>query len=121
MLREDGRGLPLLRHPGRLRRRLEQVVCFLRLPAPLRARGTTPVPVVLTFSPCGSPRTLALLKWLGIAVPRWLENELLDARDALRHLRAARQESIAADVLSFAHDRQIPVGINVESVSIASE
>ena len=85
-----------------------------------RARGTTPVPVVLTFSPCGSPRTLELLKWLGIAVPRWLENELLDARDTLdTSVRLA--ESIAADVLSFAHDRQIPVGINVESVSIRKE
>jgi hypothetical protein len=77
-------------------------------------------PVVLTFSPCGSPRTLALLKWLGIAVPRWLENELLDARDTLEtSVRLA--ESVADDVLAFAHARQIPVGVNVESVSIRKE
>jgi len=85
-----------------------------------RARGEHPLPVVLTFSPCGSPRTLALLKWLGIAVPRWLENELLDARDTLEtSVRLA--ESVADDVLAFAHERQIPVGINVESVSIRKE
>jgi hypothetical protein len=85
-----------------------------------RARGERPLPVVLTFSPCGSPRTLALLKWLGIAVPRWLENELLDARDTLEtSLRLA--EDVADDVLDFAHERQIPVGINVESVSIRKE
>jgi len=85
-----------------------------------RARGLNPMPVVLTFSPCGSPRTLALLKWLGIAVPRWLENELLDARDTLdTSVRLA--EEIAEDVLAFAHARQIPVGINVESVSIRKE
>jgi len=79
-----------------------------------------PLPVVLTFSPCGSPRTLALLKWLGIAVPRWLENELLDARDTLEtSVRLA--EAVADDVLAFAHERQIPVGVNVESVSIRKE
>jgi 5,10-methylenetetrahydrofolate reductase len=85
-----------------------------------RARGQKPAPVVLTFSPCGAPRTLALLKWLGVAVPRWLENELLDARDALgTSVRLA--ETIAGDLLAFAHDRQIPVGINVESVSVRKE
>jgi hypothetical protein len=85
-----------------------------------RAHGEHPLPVVLTFSPCGSPRTLALLKWLGIAVPRWMENELLDARDTLeKSVRLA--ESVADDVLAFAHERQIPVGVNVESVSIRKE
>jgi hypothetical protein len=85
-----------------------------------RARGDRPLPVVLTFTPCGSPRTLALLKWLGIAVPRWLENELLDARDTLEtSVRLA--QAVADDVLAFAHERQIPVGINVESVSIRKE
>src|SRR5439155_11124175 len=42
----------------------------------LQARGRSPVPVVLTFSPCGSVRTLEFMKWLGISFPRWLENEL---------------------------------------------
>jgi 5,10-methylenetetrahydrofolate reductase len=85
-----------------------------------RAAGIRPVPVVLTFSPCGSPRTLDLLKWLGIVVPRWLENELLDARDTLdTSVRLA--ETIADDVLDFAHARQIPVGVNVESISIRKE
>ena len=32
-----------------------------------------PLPVILTFSPCGSQKTLAFMKWLGIAFPRWLE------------------------------------------------
>ncbi len=42
----------------------------------LRTSGRSPVPVVLTFSPCGSVRTLEFMKWLGISFPRWLENEL---------------------------------------------
>ncbi|HEX4403216.1 MAG TPA: 5,10-methylenetetrahydrofolate reductase [Polyangia bacterium] len=85
-----------------------------------RARGQRPLPVVLTFSPCGSLRTLALLKWLGIAVPRWLENELVDARDPLA-TSARLAEAVADDVLAFAHERDIPVGVNVESVSIRKE
>src|SRR5690606_28814468 len=40
-------------------------------------------PVVLTFSPCGSLKTLEFMKWLGIRFPRWLENELRFAADPL--------------------------------------
>ena len=37
----------------------------------LQACGRLPAPVVLTFSPCGSVRTLEFMKWLGISFPRW--------------------------------------------------
>ena len=86
----------------------------------LAARGLAPAPIIFTFSPCGSAKTLELLKWLGIAVPRWLENELLDARDIL----AASLEACEAawrDVLSYARGKRLPVGVNVESVSIRKE
>jgi hypothetical protein len=86
----------------------------------LRTRGGTPVPIIFTFSPCGSARTLELLKWLGIAIPRWLENELLDARDILG--ASVRACEIAWDeVLSYARSKDLPVGVNVESVSIRKE
>ena len=35
----------------------------------LRTSGRSPIPVVLTFSPCGSVRTLEIMKWLGISFP----------------------------------------------------
>jgi hypothetical protein len=86
----------------------------------LRARGGRPVPIVFTFSPCGSARTLELLKWLGIAIPRWLENELLEARDILgASVRAC--EMAWDDVLSYARSKDLPVGVNVESVSVRKE
>src|SRR6476469_11257095 len=47
------------------------------------ARGLTPVPIVFTFSVCGSMKTLEFLRWLGVDVPRWIENELLHADDTL--------------------------------------
>lgn len=86
----------------------------------LRQTGRAPVPIIFTFSPCGSPMTLQLLKWLGIAFPRWLENELLDARDILdTSLRLCRETW--RDVLGFARAKGLPVGLNVESISIRKE
>jgi hypothetical protein len=83
----------------------------------LAEQGREPAPVVLTFSPCGSVKTLEFMKWLGIAVPRWLENDLRRAPDPLAtSLRLCEQ--IHADVDAFARAKGIPLGFNVESVSI---
>ncbi len=83
----------------------------------LRARDQQPVPIILTFSPCGSPKTLALLRWLGVSVPRWLENELVHHGDSLTRSVDLCDE-ICDEVIAFARGKQIPIGINVESVSI---
>jgi hypothetical protein len=83
----------------------------------VRDTGAPPLPIVLTFSPCGSLKTLAFMKWLGIRFPRWLENELRFAADPLEtSLRLC--ERIFLEVWSYARDKGIPVGVNVESVSI---
>jgi hypothetical protein len=83
----------------------------------LQASGGSPVPVVLTFSPCGSVRTLELMKWLGISFPRWLENELRHSSDTLQR-SVDLCESVFSDVQEYARDKQLPIGVNVESVSI---
>ena len=82
-----------------------------------RGRGTAPVPVVFTFSVCGSLKTLTFLRWLGIDVPRWIENDLTHATDTLEasyHLALAT----ATELIDFCRARGMPFGINVESVSI---
>lgn len=82
--------------------------------------GLEPVPFLLSFSPCGSLKTMEFMKWLGISFPKWLENELRHSHDIL-----ARSIDLAADVFAdiaaFAATKGIPVGINVESVSIRKE
>jgi 5,10-methylenetetrahydrofolate reductase len=83
----------------------------------VRDRGVTPVPIVLTFSPCGSQQTLAFMKWLGIAFPRWLENELRYASNPLE-TSLELCERICAEVWEYAGQKGLPLGINVESVSI---
>jgi len=75
------------------------------------------LPIILTFSPCGSLKTLSFMKWLGIAFPRWLENELQFAPDPLAR-SVDLCERIFAEVWDYARDKGIPLGVNVESVSI---
>jgi hypothetical protein len=83
----------------------------------LKAQGKSPVPIILTFSPCGSPKTLELMKWLGVSFPRWLENDLRHSGDILD--RSVLQcQRVFQEVREFARDKGLPLGINVESVSI---
>jgi 5,10-methylenetetrahydrofolate reductase len=73
--------------------------------------------MVLTFSPCGSVRTLEFMKWLGISFPRWLENELRHSADTLER-SVDLCETVFTDVQDYAREKHLPIGINVESVSI---
>lgn len=82
-----------------------------------RDRGLAPRPVILTMSVCGSLKTLAFLQWLGVDVPRWLENTLRHSPDPLAEsydqcVRNAR------DLIAFCRRLGVPFGFNVESVSI---
>ena len=82
-----------------------------------RERQFDPKPVLFTLSVCGSVKTLTFLKWLGVDVPRWLENSLLHADDTLaesyEHCLAS-----ARDLIAFCRRLGMPFGFLVESVSI---
>ncbi|MBV9820928.1 MAG: methylenetetrahydrofolate reductase [Actinobacteria bacterium] len=81
------------------------------------ARGTAAAPVAFTFTVCGSMRTLEFLRWLGVDVPRWIENDLSHATDTLEaSYRLA--VAAAAELIGFCRDLGVPCAINVESVSI---
>ena len=82
-----------------------------------RDRGLDPVPIVFTFSVCGSMKTLEFLRWLGVDVPRWIENELRHANDTL-DASLEHAEATALELMSFCRRLGVPFGINVESVSI---
>lgn len=82
-----------------------------------QSRGRAPAPLVVTFSPCGSVRTLEFMKWLGISFPRWLENELRHAVDTLER-SVDLCEKVFVDVQDYAREKRVPIGINVESISI---
>lgn len=82
-----------------------------------RDRGLEPNPVVFTFSVCGSMKTLEFLRWLGVGVPRWIENDLRHADDTL-DASLEHAETTALELMSFCRRLRVPFGINVESVSI---
>lgn len=83
----------------------------------LASKQLSPVPILLSFAPCGSVKTIEFMKWLGITFPRWLENELRHSADPLEQsIRLCEQQ--LEEILDFAQRKQVPVGINIESVSI---
>ena len=81
------------------------------------ARGLKPAPVVFTFSVCGSVKTLEFVQWLGVDVPRWIENELRHAEDTLE---ASYDQAVATavELIAFCRRVGVPFGVSVESVSI---
>ena len=62
-------------------------------------------------------RPIEFLQWLGVDVPRWIENDLKHAADTLE---ASYQLALAAarELMSYCRRLGMPFGINIESVSI---
>ncbi len=81
------------------------------------ARNRKAAPIVFTFSVCGSVKTLEFVQWLGVDVPRWIENELRHAQDTLD---ASYEQAFATavELIAFCRRVGIPFGLSVESVSI---
>ena len=82
-----------------------------------KERGTSPVPLIFTFSVCGSMKTLDFLRWLGVDVPKWIENDL---KHATNTLEASYQQALstATELIAYCRALGVPFGINIESVSI---
>ena len=80
-------------------------------------RDVPAAPLVFTFSVCGSTKTLEFLRWLGVDVPRWIENDLRHAADPLE---ASYEHALATatELIAFCRALGMPFGLNVESVSI---
>jgi len=78
--------------------------------------GMDPVPIFFTLSVCGSLKTLEFLRWLGVDVPRWMENALAHASDTLSE-SYDQCLATARELASFCGGLDMPYGFNVESVS----
>jgi hypothetical protein len=70
-----------------------------------------------TVSVCGSVKTLEFVQWLGVDVPRWIENELRHADDTFD---ASFDQALATavELIAFCRRVGVPFGLSVESVSI---
>ncbi|WP_419773816.1 methylenetetrahydrofolate reductase [Halarcobacter sp.] len=76
-----------------------------------------PVPIIFTLTPCGSSKTLDFMKWLGINIPNYLEEDLKESGDIL-HDSVKLSRDIFEDLFKYGKKRGIPVGCNIESVAI---
>ena len=82
-----------------------------------RGAGVQPRRIVLTFSPVGREKTMAFLAWLGVRIPPDTARAILGAAQPL-----AKSIEICRDhlrrILEQPYARDIPLGVNIESVSI---
>lgn len=81
-----------------------------------RERGIDPVPVIFTLSVCGSAKTLEFLSWLGVDVPRWLQNDLRHSDDPLE-VSLRQCTATVEELIGFCRRLGVPFGFNIESVS----
>ncbi len=82
-----------------------------------REQGRALAPIIFTLTPCGSLKTLQFMKWLGISIPRWLENDLTHSRDILQ-ASVDFCEQAWRELKHYADEKGIPIGCNIESVAI---
>jgi len=85
-----------------------------------KEHGIVPKKVVLTFAPCGRPKTMNFLKWLGIYVPVAVEERILTANNPVLESVTMLQELLTELLKATAHSG-VPLGINVESLSLYKE
>jgi hypothetical protein len=82
-----------------------------------RGAGIEPRRVVLTFAPCGRDKTLAFLRWLGVNIPADTERAILGAARPLEKSIEICRDNLRR-ILDHSYAAAVPLGVNVESVSI---
>ena len=82
-----------------------------------RGAGVEPRRVVLTFAPVGREKTMAFLNWLGVRIAPETARAILGAAKPLQKSIDICRENLRR-ILAHDYARAIPLGINVESVSI---
>lgn len=80
-------------------------------------QGVAPRRIVLTFVPCGRAKTMEFIKWLGIAIPPQTEQAILSSPTPVAESINVCCANLRA-ILEQPYAETLPLGINVESVSI---
>ena len=82
-----------------------------------RGAGVAPRRVVLTFTPVGREKTMSFLGWLGVRIPPETARSILGAANPLQKSIDICRDNLRR-ILEQPCAREIPLGINEESVSI---
>jgi 5,10-methylenetetrahydrofolate reductase len=82
--------------------------------------GVKPKRIVLTFSPCGSEKTLEFIEWLGISVPEATKLRILESENPLKESLLINRNNFE-QILQACLPLDIPFGLNIESLTNRKE
>lgn len=82
--------------------------------------GIKPQRIILTFSPCGSEKTLEFIEWLGISVPEATSLRILNAKHPLYESIRICSNSLH-QILDAVIPYNLPLGLNIESLTNRKE
>jgi len=85
-----------------------------------KAQGVKPKRIVLTFSPCGSVKTLEFIEWLGISVPEATKLRILESENPLKESLLINRNNFE-QILQACLPLNIPLGLNIESLTNRKE
>lgn len=85
-----------------------------------KERGETPKRIILTFTPCGSAKTLEFMEWLGISVPNATKHRILDATNPLSESVKICRNALE-QIIETALPLGVPLGLNIESLTNRKE
>ncbi|SBS30652.1 bifunctional homocysteine S-methyltransferase/5,10-methylenetetrahydrofolate reductase protein [Marinomonas spartinae] len=85
-----------------------------------KEQGVAPKRIILTFTPCGSAKTLEFMEWLGISVPVATKNRILNSdaplAESIKICRSALEQ-----IIETALPDGVPLGLNIESLTNRKE
>jgi hypothetical protein len=82
-----------------------------------RERGRAPARVIFTFTPSGREKTMAFMNWLGISISEATARAILAAPAPIERSVEVCLDSLRAILVQPGFE-DVPLGVNVESVSI---
>lgn len=85
-----------------------------------KKQGIKPQRIILTFSPCGSEKTLEFIEWLGVSVPEATSLRILNAEKPLYESIRICANSLH-QILDAVLPYQLPLGLNIESLTNRKE
>jgi 5,10-methylenetetrahydrofolate reductase len=83
-------------------------------------QGVKPQRLILTFSPCGSEKTLEFIEWLGVNVPEATSLRILNAQSPLYESIQFCVNSLQ-QILDAIVPYDLPLGLNIESLTNRKE
>ncbi len=83
-------------------------------------QGLKPQRLILTFSPCGSKKTLEFIEWLGVSVPEATSLRILNSASPLHESIRICANSLQ-QILDAVIPYNLPLGLNIESLTNRKE